>query len=85
MSWAGDAGVAEPAECAGASAIVCRLRGQQAAAMRSSDDDELPFPSSPQAGRLVRACMEGVAALTVPLRVRLSCGPSWGELQEMDI
>lgn len=36
--------------------------------------------------RLVRECMEGVArevALRVPLRVRLSCGPSWGQLQEV--
>ncbi|KAL4428417.1 hypothetical protein ABPG75_002506 [Micractinium tetrahymenae] len=36
--------------------------------------------------RLVRDCMEGVAAevaLRVPLRVRLSRGLSWGELQEM--
>lgn len=36
--------------------------------------------------RLVRECMEGVAgeaALRVPLRVRLSCGASWGQLQEL--
>jgi hypothetical protein len=37
--------------------------------------------------RLVREAMEGVGAafqLTVPLRVRLSLGPSWGSLQEVD-
>lgn len=36
-----------------------------------------------QVTRLTRECMEGVARLSVPLRVRLSWGPSWGELQEM--
>ncbi len=38
--------------------------------------------------RLVRECMEGVAgevSLRVPLRVRLSRGPSWGELQELQL
>lgn len=39
-----------------------------------------------RAARLVRGVMEGVAgfpALRVPLRVRLSAGPSWGELEEL--
>ncbi|GAB4817305.1 hypothetical protein N2152v2_004351 [Parachlorella kessleri] len=38
-----------------------------------------------QAGRLVRKCMEGVAAgLTVTLPVTLSAGPSWGQLEPLD-
>ena len=37
---------------------------------------------------LVRGVMEGVAgfaALRVPLRVRLAAGPSWGELEELEL
>ena len=38
-----------------------------------------------QAGKLVRECMEGVAAgLIVTLPVTLSAGPSWGELEPFD-
>lgn len=38
--------------------------------------------------RLVRDCMEGlttVSSLCVPLRVRLASGPSWGELQDVQL
>ena len=35
----------------------------------------------PSAATLVRGCMEGAAALSVPMRVKLSMGPSWGQLQ----
>ena len=38
--------------------------------------------------RLVRDCMEGLASgvrLRVPLRVRLAAGPSWGELQPVEL
>ena len=34
-----------------------------------------------QASALVRECMEGAASLRVPLRVKLSAGPSWGQLE----
>jgi hypothetical protein len=37
---------------------------------------------------MVRGCMEGLAEasrLRVPLRVRLAAGPSWGELQELEL
>jgi DNA polymerase theta len=35
------------------------------------------------AAALVRGCMEGAAALEVPLRARLAAGPSWGEVEEL--
>jgi hypothetical protein len=45
------------------------------------------LPRVPQAAALVRAAMEEEAparlGITVPLRVRLSSGPSWGELREL--
>jgi hypothetical protein len=34
----------------------------------------------PAVARAVRACMQGVAALAVPLAARLSAGPRWGAL-----
>ncbi len=36
----------------------------------------------------MRDCMEGlttVSSLCVPLRVRLAAGPSWGELQDVQL
>lgn len=38
-----------------------------------------------QAAVLLRDCMQGAARLRVPLRARLSCGRSWGQLQEMEL
>lgn len=53
--------------------------------------DELLFEvceaSLPQAAALVRDVMEGAAGVwgvRVPLPVKLSVGPSWGQLQEYD-
>ncbi|CAL8465203.1 g4738 [Coccomyxa elongata] len=46
--------------------------------------DELLFEieegALPAAARLIRQCMEDAAPLTVPLRVKMSVGPSWGSL-----
>jgi len=44
------------------------------------DEDVLPCAS-----RLVRECMEGAAALSVPMRVKLTVGPSWGQLEPLEI
>lgn len=53
--------------------------------------DELLFEVSeaqlPQVAALVRAVMEGAAGVwgvRVPLPVKLSVGPSWGQLQAYD-
>ena len=35
----------------------------------------------PEVCVLVRECMEGAASLSVPMRVKLSIGPSWGQLE----
>ena len=35
----------------------------------------------PEVCRLVKECMEGAASLSVPMRVKLSVGPSWGQLE----
>lgn len=35
----------------------------------------------PEVCALVRECMEGAASLSVPMRVKLSIGPSWGQLE----
>ena len=35
----------------------------------------------PEVCVLVRECMEGAASLSVPMRVKLSVGPSWGQLE----
>lgn len=39
-----------------------------------------------EAGTLIRACMEGVGAslVRVPIRVKLTAGPSWGDLSEVE-
>lgn len=47
--------------------------------------DELLFEIEeeklPEAAQLIRQCMENAAPLSVPLRVKLNVGPSWGSLQ----
>lgn len=49
--------------------------------------DELIFEVRPsdvlRVAEVVRECMEGAVALRVPLQVKLSVGPSWGELQPL--
>ena len=46
--------------------------------------DELLFEieegALPAAARLIQQCMEEAAPLSVPLRVKMSVGPSWGSL-----
>ncbi|EFN55218.1 hypothetical protein CHLNCDRAFT_52598 [Chlorella variabilis] len=49
---------------------------------------EVAEPLLEPVARLVRDCMEGLASgvrLRVPLRVRLAAGPSWGELQPVEL
>ena len=38
----------------------------------------------PAAARLVQAVLEGEVALSVPLPVKLSAGPSWGQLRDYE-
>ena len=49
--------------------------------------DELIFEVRPsdvlRVAEVVRECMEGAVALRVPLQVKLSVGPSWGELEPL--
>ncbi len=53
--------------------------------MRAQIHDELLFEIEEGALRgaaaLIRQCMENAAPLSVPLRVKLNVGPSWGGLQ----
>ena len=42
---------------------------------------EVDKEALPEACVLVRECMEGAASLSVPMRVKLSIGPSWGQLE----
>eukprot|EP00198_Chlamydomonas_reinhardtii_P012144 XP_001701481.1 DNA polymerase theta [Chlamydomonas reinhardtii] len=50
--------------------------------------DELVFEVAeqllPAAARLVQAVLEGEVALSVPLPVKLSAGPSWGQLRDYE-
>lgn len=41
---------------------------------------EIEVGALPAAARLIRQCMEEAAPLSVPLRVKMSVGPSWGGL-----
>lgn len=51
--------------------------------------DELLFEARSEAlvsvASMVKAVMEGVVSLRVPLPVKMHVGPSWGDLQEFTI
>jgi DNA polymerase I-like protein with 3'-5' exonuclease and polymerase domains len=38
-----------------------------------------------QVAKIVKECMENVAKLEIPLRAKLECGASWGEMQRLEI
>lgn len=46
---------------------------------------EIPQEYLKSAARIVQQCMEGCMNLSIPLKVKLRCGPSWGGMKEIVI
>jgi DNA polymerase theta len=46
---------------------------------------ELPVEKARQVAKILKHSMENCAQLSIPLRVKIKMGPSWGELSEMTL